>query len=337
MRNIVAYHVVSVRFGAIWVPLKLPMTPHVCGAVVSPRSVHLPPPHPHPLCRLQNLITVKDCFFSATRRKKTPTDEIPPGLGRGRLLQRKRDDDLEPLSYKRARTLSIGDNDSDGTDIAFRASMRRQFDQRIDPALQEPGTKRSTSSASPRLVPPLPPHLRQVQQQQEQPGNTSADTILQSEVYNSHEALLTLIEAAGKDTPMNPLKSESQDSEDEEQEDSVVSGHVRTASSSGTRHVHSPASLRMGQGRYDRNVRFSSISEGTPATGGKSASTTGSHPRPIHQRKSSGSVVSPGSVQKSAVVDSDEEGLKRALRSWNKFRFVKAGWFTAREAVDFME
>lgn len=283
---------------------------------------------------------MKDCFFSATRRKKTPTDEIPPGLGRGRLLQRKRDDDLEPLSYKRARTLSIGDNDSDGTDVPFRSPMRRQFDQRIDPALQESnsagiGPKRSTS---PRLGPSLPPHLRQ---QQEQQGNTSADTILQSEVYNSHEALLTLIEAAGKDTPMNhPLKSESQDSEDDDQEDSVVSGHVRTASSSGTRHVHSPASLRMGQSRWDRNVRFSaSVSEGTPTTAGKSASTTGSHPmKPSHQRNSSGSVVSPGSVQRATgMLDADDEGLKRALRSWNKFRFVKAGWFTAREAVDFMQ
>lgn len=286
---------------------------------------------------------MKDCFFSATRRKKTPTDEIPPGLGRGRLLQRKRDDDLEPLSYKRARTLSIGDNDSDGTDVPFRSPMRRQFDQRIDPALQESSSgggagSGSKSSTSPRLGPPLPPHLRQ---QQEQQGNTSADTILQSEVYNSHEALLTLIEAAGKDTPMDhPLKSESQDSEDDDdQEDSVVSGHVRTASSSGTRHVHSPASLRMGQSRWDRNVRFSaSVSEGTLGTGGKSASTTGSHPRPSHQRNPSGSVVSPGSVQRVAVVvDADDEGLKRALRSWNKFRFVKAGWFTAREAVDFMQ
>jgi hypothetical protein len=29
--------------------------------------------------------------------------------------------------------------------------------------------------------------------------------------------------------------------------------------------------------------------------------------------------------------------MEKALKAWNKFRFVKAGWFTAREAISFVE
>lgn len=227
-------------------------------------------------------------------------------MGRGRLL-RKRDDEIEPLNFKRPRTLDGSEGSDDADSAAFASPVKRHFDQRIDPALQDQTAATMTPTS-----------------QAQQNNTTSADTILQSEVYNSHEALLTLIEAAGKDTP-GMLKSESRDSS-EEVEDSVVSGHVRTAST-GTMH-RSP--LAIPGGRYDRAVRFSSISEGK-------TSSTGSHPRPLHRRKAS-TVVSPlAHGERPTTSDGDDDGLRRAINSWNKFRFVKAGWFTAREAISFME
>ncbi|TGZ82515.1 hypothetical protein EX30DRAFT_354598 [Ascodesmis nigricans] len=263
-------------------------------------SVEAPHDPPCVRCRRES----KDCFFSATRRKKTPNSEIPPGLGRGRLL-RKRDDEIEPLSFKRARTQDGSEASDDADSSSFRSPLKRHFDQQIDPSLQDS----------------MPP----TSQDQKQNNATSADTILQSELYNSHEALLTLIEAAGKDTP-GMLKSESRDSSDEEEEDSIVSGHVRT-NSSGTMH-RSPMAIP--GGRYDRAVRFSSMSDGK-------TSSTGSHPRPLHRRKAS-TVVSPlAQGERPGTVDSDDDGIGHAINAWNKFRFVKAGWFTAREAIGFME
>lgn len=32
-----------------------------------------------------------------------------------------------------------------------------------------------------------------------------------------------------------------------------------------------------------------------------------------------------------------EEGYKDAINAWSRFRFVRAGWFTPAEAIDYIE
>jgi hypothetical protein len=32
-----------------------------------------------------------------------------------------------------------------------------------------------------------------------------------------------------------------------------------------------------------------------------------------------------------------EQGYKDAIRAWSRFRFVRAGWFTPMEAIDYMD
>ena len=34
---------------------------------------------------------------------------------------------------------------------------------------------------------------------------------------------------------------------------------------------------------------------------------------------------------------SNDLGYKEALKAWSRFRFVRAGWFTAAEAVEYIE
>lgn len=32
-----------------------------------------------------------------------------------------------------------------------------------------------------------------------------------------------------------------------------------------------------------------------------------------------------------------DAGYKEAIKSWSRFRFVRAGWFTPAEAIDYIE
>lgn len=34
---------------------------------------------------------------------------------------------------------------------------------------------------------------------------------------------------------------------------------------------------------------------------------------------------------------SAEPGYTEALKAWGRFRFVRAGWFTAQEAIDYID
>lgn len=91
--------------------------------------------------------------------------------------------------------------------------------------------------------------------------------------------------------------------------------------------VNSPAQALPGRWNPQQQSVHFAESETT-----NSSSYSSSHP----QSRKSGSHVSPktGGTPRSQPSD---EGIEKALRAWNKFRFVKAGWFTAREAMGFVE
>jgi hypothetical protein len=193
----------------------------------------------------------------------------------------------------------------------------------IDPALGRP-------AAPP--APPAPPAAAHA-------TATTTDTLLQTEVYNSHEALLTLIEAAGKDT----MKGESRSP-------STESSPPPPPSSSNHSHVPSPvqtlSSAAAAPPRWSNqkaHVHFSGASNEceavsaiptaaatTATTAATASSHAGSH---LHRRSNSG--VSPKSGTERLPLRDD--GTDKAIRAWNKFRFVKAGWFGAREAIGYVE
>lgn len=262
-----------------------------------------------------------------------------------RGVVRKREDDVDsdgagPL--KRARSIGHGSplEDTPRPDSAtyppsdysrghqrsptYSPYSQPNYQTQIDPRLQIQTTLR-----------PQPRHS------DDERDTTTTDTLLQTPVYNSHEALLTLIEAAGKDTPLSTgSKSNSADSDTEGEGDDGIgkrgSGEDRHQPSTSTEHHHSPAThptARSGAG-----VRFSSIASPEPAT----SSFTSSHAR---RRAGSTSTVSPGmrphvarSLSISTIQDPTErEGMEKCIRAWNQFRFVRAGWFTAREAIGYVE
>lgn len=198
--------------------------------------------------------------------------------------------DLEMPEFKRSRTSETPFRSPSYTSQPSPGYPPTGFGQPIDPQLSMPTQHTPTRHAAANAA-------------------TTADTLLQTEVYNSHEALLTLIEAAGKDTPL--MKSESQSSrQDDDQEDS----HPEPRTEDSSRTSDAPP-------RRPNGVRFNSTSKYSDR-GSNRGSTTRSHP----YRKMS--MVSPSDM---------DDGIEKALRAWNKFRFVQAGWFTAREAISFVE
>lgn len=170
----------------------------------------------------------------------------------------------------------------------------------------------------------------------------ASDTLLQTPVYNSHEALLTLIEAAGKDTPLSlGTKSTCPDSETDG-EGEYVGGSGERRPSAATVHEahHSPAPRTVqAAARSGANVRFSRLASPPDQSAGSLSSSN------TRRRAGSTSTVSPGmraypvrSLSISTIQDPMErEGMEKSIRAWNKFRFVKAGWFTAREAIGYVE
>lgn len=168
---------------------------------------------------------------------------------------------------------------------------------------------------------------------------TTTDTLLQTEVYNSHEALLTLIEAAGKDTMKNDSRSPSAEPSPPPPPSSSNHSHgqspVQTSSATSAAprwhnqkvHVHFSGESNE---REAAAATATTASATTTATAAATSSHTTSH---LHRRSNSG--VSPKSGSERLPLRDD--GTEKAIRAWNKFRFVKAGWFGAREAIGYVE
>ncbi|RPA92676.1 hypothetical protein L873DRAFT_155934 [Choiromyces venosus 120613-1] len=265
-------------------------------------SVEAPHDPPCVRCRRES----KECYFSATRRKtRTPsTDELGVGRGRGAIrgLVRKHEDDEEVISpIKRSR--SIGHGEFANSPSYSPGFVGKPFVTPIDPQLAErDGDVDGDGGGG-----------------DNRDGDTVmvADTLLQRPVYNSHEALLTLIEAAGKDTPLSTGGKSYSDTDGEGGEKDV--GDDR-----------SPPATRNGVG-----VRFSSADDNNSFSSSYARRRAGSN-----STTSPGMQVGrPGTARSLSIstIHEDKDGLDKALRAWNKFRFVKAGWFTAREAIQYVE
>jgi hypothetical protein len=58
---------------------------------------------------------------------------------------------------------------------------------------------------------------------------------------------------------------------------------------------------------------------------------------PPNVRKESKIDPSLGSTGQSRTVRTHEPGYNDAIKAWSRFRFVRAGWFTPIEAIDYLE
>lgn len=73
----------------------------------------------------------------------------------------------------------------------------------------------------------------------------------------------------------------------------------------------------------------------TPSTTfGSPSSTNPSQHRTVSSTMTPSTMIDPAMVLDNGQTDA---GYKNALKSWSRMRFVRAGWFTAHEAMDYID
>ena len=251
-------------------------------------------PHDPPCVRCRR--ESKECFFSATRRKrKTDSGELDE------------DDDYELRNgRKRARTAEAHQqlhqqhhqqppaplqlNDANGSAYVSQPLTPGGSVGRYEPL------RRPTTASNPHT-----------HDEEDQKLNDKSTAVLQTgEIYSGHDALNLLFEAAGRNGDIE---------------------HHRTGSASS---LHRPSLLGTGS---------------TPGsqTNFQSPQTSATHAR-NHSRVAASAAAAEPSME-APIAQSytslpdppNEAAFTDALRAWSKFRFVRAGWMTAKEAVRYID
>lgn len=218
----------------------------------------------------------KECFFSATRRKRKPDGDDDPEeaddyeVRNGR--KRQRSDDVrvpEPINITTANTAAyISQPLTPGGSVGRYEPLRRP----------------NTSAG--RLPPPGDEDDQKV-------NNETVATLQAGEVYSGHDALNLLFEAAG------------------------MNGHVRTGSTS--------------------SMQRPTIG----STPGSQTNFASPQANAAHVRSSSRAAAEPSvdpAIQQPMMPDPpNEAAFADAVRAWSKFRFVRAGWLTAKEAIAYID
>ncbi|KAF2848156.1 hypothetical protein T440DRAFT_429428 [Plenodomus tracheiphilus IPT5] len=233
-----------------------------------------PVDHPHDppcvRCRRES----KECFFSATRRKRKADgeddlDEVDDyELRNGRKRQRSDDVRPEPVNVTATSAAYISQPLTPGGSVGRYEPLRRP----------------NTSAGH---------DLPQNDEEDQKVNNETVATLQAGEVYSGHDALNLLFEAAG------------------------MNSHHRTTSTSS---LQRPT---LGSTPGSQN-NFASPQANTSNM--RSNSRTAPEP-----------AVDPALQQPVIPEPPNELAFADAVRAWTKFRFVRAGWLTAKEAIAYLD
>jgi hypothetical protein len=237
-------------------------------------------PHDPPCVRCRR--ESKECFFSATRRKRKTDGEL------------EEEDDYELRNgRKRARTVE-DEGPHPAAPLSANGSSSAYVSQPLTPGgsvgRYEPLRRPTTSHG---------PH----HDEEDQKRNDKSMAVMQTgEIYSGHDALNLLFEAAGRNGDIE---------------------HHRTGSASS---LQRPAMM------------------GPSSTPGSQPNFASPQAQPPHARQHSRAtaaepVVDPAISQQYMAVPEppNEAAYADALKAWTKFRFVRAGWMTAKEAVRYID
>ncbi|KAL6709080.1 zinc finger transcriptional activator [Coniothyrium glycines] len=229
-------------------------------------------PHDPPCVRCRR--ESKECFFSATRRKRRADgdddyDEVDDyELRNGR--KRQRSDDVRLPDVPSSNAAYISQPLTPGGSVGRYEPLRR-----------------------PTTAPAQPPEPEN--EQDRKVNNETVAALQAGEVYSGHDALNLLFEAAG------------------------MNGHHRTTSTSS---LHRPT---LGS---------------TPGSQNNFASPQASTPQLRNNlRPTSDSALDPALQQPASLIPEppNEAAFADAVQAWSKFRFVRAGWLTAKEAIAYID
>jgi hypothetical protein len=244
-------------------------------------------PHDPPCVRCRR--ESKECFFSATRRKRKTQDGVEEVDDDGA------DDDYE-IRNARKRMRSGPPEPV----VTNRVPEQQAY---VSQPLTPGG---SVGRYEPLRRPTLHSQSSNNDEEEDQTVNNQTAAILQTkEVYSGHDALNLLFEAAGRNGDMD---------------------HHRTGSASSlNRPVLGPVTTPGSQTAF-----------ASPQANATHGYGIGGHsqPRPIAEP-----VVDPVIVQQPRTLPEppNEAAFAEAVQAWSRFRFVRAGWLTAKEAIQYID
>ncbi|KAI9894371.1 MAG: hypothetical protein M1814_003127 [Vezdaea aestivalis] len=291
-------------------------------------------PHDPPCVRCRR--ESKECYFSATRRKRKPNDDTGSGEGEyedefeirnGRKRIRSRSDSPpEQRTYERQEIKtnvpifsslssalpkapltpggSIGrpqplrrpQSEALGTDSPN--SPSQQYASRVPRQLYGTTVHTPSTAASGDGLED-DPHIT----------NSTAAALIKTEVYNGHDALNLLFEAAGQTGDI---------------------GHRRIGS-----HGSSQQSPIAGSKTFASHERILS-NQRTGISQNAGQSQIMGPPRSLPAGPTIDPVITNGLAPALSDAVEDSE-FQTALKAWAKFRFIRAGWFSAREAIAYVD
>ncbi|KAF2806381.1 uncharacterized protein BDZ99DRAFT_490216 [Mytilinidion resinicola] len=254
-------------------------------------------PHDPPCVRCRR--ESKECFFSATRRKRKPQDsgegfeddgelsDYEIRNGRKRLKSLPSEGPSRPDALNTSRSTSYTSNQpqpplTPGGSVARYEPLRR------------PGTNT-------QQTPPNPPN----DEEDQKLNNATAAILSSKEVYSGHDALNLLFEAAGRNGD--------------------IEQHHRTGSSGS----HARPMLGMANTPGSQNSYPSPQANTLPSLRGGIGG---------NMRNMAEAAVDPA-IQMSTgdQIPTTDATYADAVRAWGRFRFVRAGWLTAKEAIAYID
>ncbi|RQM06276.1 hypothetical protein DH86_00001078, partial [Scytalidium sp. 3C] len=241
----------------------------------------------------------KDCFFSATRRKRKADEGAEDSYDFGddyiirngrKMVGIGRQASLDPISSSR-RTMSLnGDDDIPPAPLTPGGSIGRR-----EP-LRRPG--QSTEESPSR-------NERGSEESNTQLENLEAQEVMRREVYGPHDALDLLYKAAtDSNTAIKRTKRDSN------HQLSPVIGDLTPSD-------RQQPILSRANSQNDQNLK-------TRTNGHRDESAIDP-------------ALASAGININRPDRTQDQGYKDAVRAWSRFRFVRAGWFTAPEAIDYID
>lgn len=254
-------------------------------------------PHDPPCVRCRR--ESKECFFSATRRKRKND---------GGDFEEEDDYELRN-GRKRARSAESHQQQQPSANLQFNGANGNQSASASASAsayVSQPLTPGGSVGRYEPLRRPTNSSHGHANDDEDQKLNDKSAAVLQTgEIYSGHDALNLLFEAAGRNGD--------------------IEQHHRTGSASS---LHRPSMLGTGSTPGSQTNFASPQASGTHARNHSRATAAAA--------ESSADVPMPQSYT-SLPDPPNEAAFMDALRAWSKFRFVRAGWMTAKEAVRYID
>ena len=275
-------------------------------------SVDNPSDPPCVRCRRES----KECYFSATRRKRKVDDDMTDIFD-----DPDQDDYILRNGRKQLRT-------GESPVVAAPLDRRLYSDVPLTPGgsrgraqpLRRPGDggpRSTTSTGGARSTTGGEFGAGEANTPLE---NFEARTVMRREVYGPHDALDLLYKAA-TDKLVDTRDDRSQRLPYADVARLRSPMHKQDGDSSAT---GSSSRANLHTGRPGLDSRHSSHHNDRP----------GLHPRHVSRQEVPAEPIDPELTKRDI---SQEPGYNEALKAWARFRFVRAGWFTAQEAIDYIE